>query len=409
MSTSKRPVAYVVTHHPRTTQTFITAEIEELRRRGHRVEVFALNQPGPGQIRTDADRLEVASTTYLKAAGIAVVLGSLRRAIGASPIGFTRTACRAVRSAGTDARRMLWRLFHFVEAVLVWDRCRDHGIAVVHAHFGQSPSTVAWLATSLGRSSGSGPTELVVTVHCGSEIEDVAETIPELKARDATAIVAVSDHTRSQLMRHVPAELWNRLRVIRCGIDLSDFRFQPRPLHDIPTVLFVGRLATVKGTSLLIDAVARLRAAGRSVRLEIVGGGPLEGELRRRAEGLDWVDFMGELHPAQVRERLVEADIFCLPSLDEGIPVSIMEAMAVGTPVVATAVAGVPELAIDRRTALVVPAGNADELSIALDRLLDDPELVERLRNAARERVELLHDASSNLSELIALLAGPGT
>lgn len=398
-------VAYVLTHHPRTTQTFITAEIDELRSRGHRVEVFAMNRPGSDQIRTAADQREMDSTTYLKAAGAVTLLGAVRRALLAAPSGFLRTAWKAVRSAGTDPRRAVWRLFHLVEATLVWDRCRQLGITLVHAHFGGPSSTIGWLAVTLGRAVGSGPAELVVTVHGASEIEDVADSVPDLKARDARAIVAVSDYTRAQLMRRVPAELWHRIRVLRCGVDLEKFEFAPRPVSGTPTVLFVGRLAEAKGASLLIDAVAQCRSKGHSVRLELVGGGEFEKQLRQQAQGRDWVHFAGELTPDDVRSRLVEADVFCLPSLDEGIPVSVMEAMAMGTPVVATAVAGIPELAVDERTALLVPPGQVDGLSAAIERILDDPALTERLCLAARRRVELRHDASTNLPELIALLA----
>lgn len=405
MTSTHPPVAYVLTQHPRTTQTFINAEIAALRRAGREVDVFALNEADPAQIRTDSDRAEVEATTYLKVAGIAGVLAAARRAWSLSATGLVRVAWQAVRSGGTDGRRVVWRLFHFAEALIVWDRGRDRGVDVVHAHFGQSTSTVAWLATALGRELESGPSELVVTVHCGTEIEDVAETVPALKARDARAIVAISDHTRSQLMRHVPAEHWSAIRVIRCGIDLRRLTLPERgPMGATPTILFVGRLDPVKGVPFLLEAVGRLRAAGRSVELEIVGGGPLESELRATAADASWVTFTGELPPEAVHERLLAADVFCLPSLDEGIPVSIMEAMAVGTPVVTTAVAGIPELALDERTALVVPAGNVDQLVGALARMLDDPALVDRLRRAARQRVESLHDSRRNLPALIQLL-----
>lgn len=408
MTAAQPPVAYVLTQHPRTTQTFINAEIAALRQAGREVDVFALNEADPAQIRTDADRAEQAATTYLKMVGVVGVLSAARRAWALSPAGLLRVAWQAVRSAGTDGRRAVWRLFHLAEALIVWDRGRDRGVEVVHAHFGQSTSTVAWLATTLGRVLGSGPSELVVTVHCGTEIEDAAETIPALKARDARAIVAISDHTRSQLMRHVPAEYWSAIRVIRCGIDLDRLAMPERgPIAATPTILFVGRLDPVKGVPFLLEAVGRLRDEGRSVDLEIVGGGPLESELHAIAADASWVRFTGELPPEAVHERLLAADVFCLPSLDEGIPVSIMEAMAVGTPVVTTAVAGIPELALDERTALVVPAGNVDDLVGALGRMLDDPELVDRLRRAARQRVESLHDSSTNLPALIELLSEP--
>jgi colanic acid/amylovoran biosynthesis glycosyltransferase len=403
MTTPSAGIAYVLAHHPRTAQTFIQAELEALRHDGHDVTVFSLNRPPSDQLRTSRDRAEMESTIYLKDLGR--VSSAVVAAFVASPSGFVKVLARAVRSAGTDLRRVVWRLFHLAEASVVWRECRARNVEVIHAHFGQSTSTVGWLASWLARELGSGPSDLVVTVHCGTEVEDTADTIPALKARDARAIIAVSDHTRSQLMRHVPAHEWQKIHVLRCGIDLDFFGPLPRrEPGDPPTVLFVGRLDPVKGVPVLLEAVRSLRARGTDVHLEIVGAGSLERELRSAASGEDWVQFLGELPPDQVRERLQEADVFCLPSLDEGIPVSIMEAMAVGIPVVTTAIAGIPELARHEETALVVAAGNASELADAIERMISDPVLATDLRTAARALVSELHDKTTTLPRLIDLL-----
>jgi len=400
-------VAYLLTHYPRTTQTFIDAEIRALTAGGHEVVVFALNEP------TDESRHAVGSvgdrptTVYLKRRGVRRAVRAGAAAARRGPGALIRAGARALASGGTDLRRLGRRVLHLGEALVVWDECRRRGVSVIHAHFGQTTSTVAWLAAALADDIGAGPSDWVFTVHCGSEVEDRGETIVARKAAHARAVVAISDHTRAQLMRQLPERDWAKVEVIRCGVDLDRFEFRPqlrRAEAASATVLFVGRLDVAKGVPVLLRAGAELRDRSVDLRLRIVGTGPMEGALRDEARGCEWIEFVGELAPEQVLDELRLADVFCLPSLDEGIPVSIMEAMAIGTPVVATLIAGIPELAQDGRTAHVVPAGNVSALADALQASLSGGADVEAMRLAARQRVESLHDGRRNLADLVELL-----
>jgi colanic acid/amylovoran biosynthesis glycosyltransferase len=209
-------------------------------------------------------------------------------------------------------------------------------------------------------------------------------------------------------MRRVPRECWDRIHVIRCGIDLEFFGSLERNVGEgAPEVLFVGRLAPEKGLPVLIEAAEILVDRGVDLHLVVVGGGPLAAELAQHAEHLPWVTLVGELPPEGVREHLVRASVFCLPSFDEGLPVSIMEAMAVGVPVVTAAVSGIPELAVDGETAIVVPPGNAEALAWGLQRLLTDADLSAQIVDAAATKVAARHDARVNLPQLLTLLEAP--
>jgi glycosyltransferase involved in cell wall biosynthesis len=142
------------------------------------------------------------------------------------------------------------------------------------------------------------------------------------------------------------------------------------------------------------------------VNLRLVGDGPQGPALRKAvaAHGLqDKVVFVGELPTEGVRAELAKADIFCLPSFSEGLPVSIMEAMATGVPVVTTWIAGIPELAENGVSALCVPPGRADALGQALRRLSDEPETREKLAHNGRERVVALHDQQKSGARMAAL------
>ena len=233
-----------------------------------------------------------------------------------------------------------------------------------------------------------------------------------MKAASAAFVVCISDFTKSQLCRITHPQYWDRFHVVRCGIDLDKFAFRGgRALAEKPRIITVGRLAAEKGQLILLQAVAALRANGIEAELELVGDGPLkawiEGEISRL--GLqDRVSLTGELSAEQVKARLHEADIFCLPSFSEGLPVSIMGAMAIGVPVVSTLIGGIPELAIDGETALTVPAGNVEVLTAALTRTITDETFREDAVRAARQVVVQRHDRDINAEQLASLMVAQG-
>jgi glycosyltransferase involved in cell wall biosynthesis len=285
------------------------------------------------------------------------------------------------------------------------------GISRVHAHFGLAPATIAWLACAIGRTQGRSM-EFSFTIHGYHDFADPAEARLDLKARDAAAVLCISDFTRSQLCLITPPVLWPKFHVARCGIDLSGFSFRdPRVVDGPPLVLALGRLSPEKGFNILIEAVSLLRDAGTPVRLRIVGEGPYRGELEAaaRARGIaDSVSFAGELPPAAVREELETADIFCMASFSEGLPVSLMEAMAVGAPCITTWIAGIPELAENEVTDLTVPPARADALATAIARLVREPDLRLRLARSARERVEQSHSLTACTARVRQLLLEGG-
>jgi glycosyltransferase involved in cell wall biosynthesis len=154
-------------------------------------------------------------------------------------------------------------------------------------------------------------------------------------------------------------------------------------------VALVGTLRTVKGHDVLIDAAPAVLARHPGVRFDVIGGGPLLDTLRARASSRGVADaftFFG--HREDVRERLADADAVVLPSRSEGLPNAILEAMAAGRPVVASAVGGVPDVVTDGVTGLLVPPEDPAALAAALTRLADDPALADRMGVAARRAAE---------------------
>jgi len=403
-------VAYVLTHYPKLAQTFITGEIDALERAGVAVTCFAMNNPEPVESARDGAARRIAGTTYLKqnAAKALITLAgqSLRH-----PLAMARVWAKALASGGGNPARTLRRLAHLAQAALVARHIGAAGIERVHAHFGLAPATIAWLACAIRRAQGQ-RCEFGFTIHGYHDFVDPAETRLDLKARDAAAVLCVSDFTRSQLCLDSAPELWGRFHVARCGIDLAAFAYRdpPAPAAE-PTIMALGRLSPEKGFAVLIGAIAALADEGRRVRLRLVGDGPARADLECAAQAggvADLVTFTGELPPDAVRAELAAADVFCMASFSEGLPVSLMEAMATGVPCVTTWIAGIPELAENEVTALTVPPARVDALAAAVARLAADPDLGTTLARAGRERVAALHDSDTCARRVAQLILPEG-
>lgn len=401
-------IAYVTTHFPRVALTFITNEVDALERRGARIDVFAVNRPDAPDLASGDARKRAERTTYLKTSWLALFMGFggllLRR-----PFRTLNLLELAIRSARLDLGLIVRRISHLLQAAKLARACHERGIRHLHAHFGQAPATIAWFAAEIlnfGR-----PAERATwsfTIHGFQDFVDEAVARLDLKAASAAFVVCVSDFTRSQLCRVSDPQHWDRFHVVRCGIDLRLFEQRTALPNNLPPVAInVGRLSAEKGQLPLLHAVGLLKARGVHVNLVLIGSGPLESHLRSEIDRLelqDRVKLTGELQPDEVNRRLREADMFCIASFAEGLPVSMMEAMAVGVPVIASAIAGIPELAVNGETAITVPAGSIEALADAMEALVGDGDLRKRLPIAARARVEQMHDLDRNADELLALL-----
>jgi len=403
-STAAPDVAYVLTHHPATALTFISLEIREIEASGGRVTAFAVNESAAVDLQTAEAQAVAASTSYLKREGSIALATAVAAVAVRHPGGLARLAWRAATSARFDAALAARRLVHLTYACWVWRSIRHQPTRHVHAHFGQTPATIAWFTALVGNLFEPEGYTWSFTIHGFQDFADERVSRLDLKVRSASFVACVSDFTRAQLCRVTDPQWWDRYHVIRCGVDLGAL---PRRRGSGPStplrILTVARLSPEKGHLVLIDALRQLADQEIAVDLRIVGNGPSEEAIRRHVEALgiaERVTLVGQLEPAQVMQELVAADVFCLPSFAEGIPVSIMEAMAVGVPVVTTFVGGIPELAVDDETALVVPPSNVDDLAAAIRRLVDEPGLASRLADAAATAVAERHDVVANVELL---------
>ncbi len=393
-------IAYVTTGYPWVSHTFIQNEVLGLRALGVEVDTFTIARSSLSECRTDADR-EAYRTTYALRPprawhyARAHLAGMLTR-----PSRYLAALKRAVQMAGLAPRDLVRHLAYFVQGVVLWDRCRAAGVSHVHAHFANVSSDVALLAAMLGGDSFTWS----FTMHGPTEFYDLRHHRLAEKATDAAFVICISDFARSQLMGIVDPAEWATLRVVHCGVDVSRFVPTGHERRGGPvTIACIGRLVPEKGQSLLIEAVGALRDAGTEVRLVLVGDGPQRDGLERLvdASGLrDRVEFRGAVAHTEIERILHAADIFCLPSFAEGVPIVLMEAMAMELPVIACQVMGIPELIQDDVTGRLVRPGSRDALVDALSALAADPDRRAALGRAARQRVAAEFELATNVGQL---------
>ena len=394
-------MAYVAATYPGV--TFIQDEITSLDDRGAEVLRIALNPARDEQVLTDRDASERARTLYVKGSSPARIAKVVLATAVAHPVAFVGGVVRALRAGRTRSGVAVRPLLQFVEALLVWDHCRRHGVRALHAHFAQAPATVAWMAAEMGNAVGGPRWTWGMTIHGPHDFFNEHADLLEVKLARADLVVCISHYTRAQVLRLVRPADREKIRLVLCGIDLERFtEREPRPVASPPVVVTTARLSPEKGHLVLLDAVRQLADEGFEVSVRLIGDGPLRDELRDRIEAMDLssrVVLTGPLPPERVAAELRAADLFCLPSAAEGLPISIMEAMAVGVPVLSTYVAGIPELLVDDQTGWIVPAGSVDALATGIRTALGSSRRPDVIA-AGRRAVEARHDLRASIDEL---------
>jgi len=404
-------IAYLTSAYPAVSHTFIAREVEALRRRGTDVCTMSIRRAPPGQLLTEADRNAAAETFSILPVASSRLLSAHWRAVQTHPVRYVSTLLLALRLSSGGARAALWQLFYFVEAMILWDECRRRGVSHVHAHFANVASAVAMLAASFASDDG---LTWSFTMHGPTEFDDVSRFAIAEKVRSARFVACISDYCRSQLMKLVEPAFWPRLDVVHCGLDFA--AIESAPLDDRErsgpsqlTILCVGRLVPDKGQLLLLEAAAELRRRDVDLHLDLVGDGPARPALEtavRRLGLSSSVSLHGSLGQDQVSALYETADVFCLPSFAEGVPVVLMEAMARALPVVTTRVAGVSELVDDQVSGAIVSAGRVDLLVQALEQLELDPGRRARWGRAGRRKVQRYYDVNESARRLAELFAG---
>nr|WP_314872961.1 glycosyltransferase [uncultured Pseudomonas sp.] len=390
-------IAYFINQYPKVSHSFIRREILALERQGFEVERIAL-RGWDGELQDSEDIAERSKTRFVLEDGVKGLLKPLLQVIRAQPRRFFSALWLALRMGRRADRSWPYHLIYLAEACRVLQWLQAFGAEHVHAHFGTNSTEVVMLAHALG-----GP-RYSFTLHGPEEFDKPQFLHVDEKVRRAAFVAAVSSYGRSQLYRWVAHAHWDKVKVVHCGLEAAFHTGPSVPVPAVPRLVCVGRLCEQKGQLLLLEAAQLLAAQGMPFELVLAGDGEMRAEIETliARHGLQGqVRITGWISSAQVREELLAARALVLPSFAEGLPVVIMEAMALRRPVLTTYVAGIPELVRPGENGWLFPAGAVQELAAAMADCLGQPdEVLQRMGDAAWQRVLERHDIDTEAAKL---------
>ena len=392
-----RSIAYLTSFYARAGDTFIRREVEELRRLGWTVHTFSIRRADEGEAVSEEILREQRGTEYILEQGPLRLLAAFVGQTIRSPKRMVRALRQARKMRGPGIRAWAWHWIYLLEASFLAERLVERRVALLHNHIAMNSATVAALASTL---SG---VPFSMTVH-GLELLSAEQSALGRKIEASASTVCISSFGRAQCMMFAPPWTWPKLHVIRCGVDRSFLEAPPSPVPDVARLVCIGRLSPEKGQLVLVDALALLRDREIGAEIVFVGDGPMREDIDRRARGSsveDRIRCVGWQSSAEVRGWIEQSRAVVLPSFSEGIPVVLMEAMAMGRPVIATEVGGIPELVRSGENGWLVPAGSVEDLAMALEAALLAPvKVLDRMGAQGRKRVLERHDLSAEVAKL---------
>lgn len=352
-------IAYLVSDYFAPSHTFVRREVAALRNLGAEILAFSI-RPSKDP---DNDVVSVLGRSPWE------YLTSLIASATAHPRRFLATWQLAMGHRPPGLRAILWAQFHFVEALVFARVLSNVGATHLHVHFANSGATVGMLAADYLRVPWS------LTLHGISETDFPAGLLLPSKIARAEFVACASYFMQAQAMRIVSPDQWYKFRIIRCGVDshrlgqMTTLQTRSGP----PKLICVGRLSPEKGHLGLLEVIFQLRQRGNICSLSLIGDGPFRPEIERRVQDLDLCDIVsleGFLDEADTLQAIASSDILILPSFMEGLPVVLIEALALGKPVLASRVAGIPELVEHGQSGLLFTPSDSEDLKDVLTRIL---------------------------------------
>jgi len=398
-------IAYLISTYPMPSQTFIRREIAALEGQGLRIYRFALRR-FVDELVESADRTEEQRTYYILDDGVSGLMTALVLEVLTRPLRWVKTLAVTVGMGWRSESGLIRHLIYFAEASVLRRRLAERSVQRLHAHFGTNSATVALLCRLLG-----GP-PYSFTIHGPEEFDAPRSLALRQKVRHASFVVAISQFTCSQIYRWVDYLDWSRIHLVYLGVNPTLLEHGPVPIPATPRLVHIGRIVEQKGQAILIQAVARLLERGYDFELVMIGGGLMRSEIERLIDELGLrgrVRLTGYLNNQEVFQEILAARALVMPSFAEGLPVVLLEALALGRPVITTFIAGHPELIEPGVNGWLVPAGAVEPLAEAIAEVLtSDPAHLERMGRAGAARVAEQHDPRIAVEKLMDLFFDRG-
>ncbi|MBD2231250.1 glycosyltransferase family 4 protein [Phormidium tenue] len=400
-----KTIAYLTNQYPKVSHSFIRREIAALEAQGITVARFSIRSCAHELV--DADDIDELDKTQvvLDQRWINLLAGA-GRVVVQRPLAFLMALGLALRLGFKNENGTVYHLAYLAEACVLLGWFESAGIDHVHAHFGTNSTTVAMLCQALG-----GP-PYSFTVHGPEEFDRVRAISLTEKIKRAEFVVAISSFGKSQLYRWSALEDWPKIHVVRCGLDQTYLAQEFRPIPKKSHFVCVARLSEQKGHLLLLEAVRQLLQKGYNFTVALVGDGEMRSQIEQIVttyELQNCVSITGWASSDAVKAELLRAQALVLPSFAEGLPVVIMEALALGRPVITTTIAGIPELVETGVNGWLVVPGSVESLVEAMGAALTTtaPSL-EAMGQAGLKKVAQQHSADREAHSLARLFAASG-
>lgn len=396
-----KTIAYLVNQYPKVSHSFIRREIAAIERFGLKVERFSIRSCADELVDPD-DKQELQRTRIVLGIGMSKLIQALLSVAVRRPLQFWHALRLTLRLSRASDRSVAHHIAYLAEACVLLGWFAESNVTHIHAHFGTNSTTVAMLAQVLSGLPYS------FTVHGPEEFDRVREIALTEKIDRAAFVIAISSFGRSQLYRWCPQSQWSKIHVVHCGVD-AGFLDQPTLPPETPRLVCVGRLCEQKGQLLLLEAAGLLAAEGLHFQLVLIGDGLMRSQIEAAIDRLQLqshVTLLGWASNLEVRSQIIAARAMVLPSFAEGLPVVLMEALALGRPVISTYIAGIPEL-VGSDCGWLIAAGAIAPLAEAMRSALVAPApKLAAMGKAGRDRVIAQHSIMVEAAKLVALFQG---
>lgn len=398
-------VTYFINQYPHVSHTFVRREILALENLGIEVQRVSL-RGWDSDIVDSTDKKEQTKTTFLLKSGVLSLLPSLLTQLKKSPKKLFQATKLAMKMVYMSERNFVYHLIYLIEACKLAELTQAENSQHVHAHFGTNSTEVVMLAKILTGIPYS------FTVHGPEEYDKPLSLHLKEKIKHASFVAAITSFGRSQLFRWAEFSDWEKIQIVRCGLDDNFLQGSPsiKQSNDHRTLLCIGRLCEQKGQLLLLKGLKQAIDNGSHISLILAGDGDMRPEVERYVQAnqlQNHVTITGWISSEQVKQHLLESDAMILPSFAEGLPVAIMEAMAIGRPVLTTYIAGIPELITHNHNGILFPAGDVNAIANAIIDFSNMPQgQLEAMVENAYSSVAASHDVSLEAAKLAQLFRG---
>lgn len=394
-------LAYLLNAYPMTSTTFIRREIEAHERAGYEVKRFAI-RPWDQALVDPKDIEEAKISYYLLGQGVLVLVMAFFRELFTNPLGLAKAMLATFRMMGNAQGKRLKQLAYLLEAVLLKQKTVEQRIDHLHTHFSTNSASVAMLSFLMG-----GP-RYSITVHGPDELFEMSENSLTQKVHHAAFVAAITHYCRWVVDTHTGGSYTDKIHIVRCGLNPDEFK-TPSDVPSNKDLVCVGRICKAKAQVLLVDAIGEIAKRHPDVRLMLIGDGDQRPAVEAKIAQLkleNHIELAGWKQNDDVREALVQSRALILPSLAEGLPIVIMESLALGRPVLTTEVYGIPEL-VDASCGWLAQPGDKETLVQCLDALLSKaPKELSQMGITGRGRVLEFHDQNANAAQLRDLFVG---